>query len=286
LVNAVNVALLLEKPLLLTGEPGVGKSQLAHSLCWELGFGEVLVFETKSTSTAKDLFYTFDTVGLFKASEGQPPKAFLTYNALGKAILYANDESSVAKYLTPDIAHLGKCRSIVLVDEVDKAPRDFPNDILNELEYLRFSVPEIRSDLITADIEFRPIVVITSNSEKDLPDAFLRRCIYYNVPFPDPTTLKEIVVRRLGEFTRSSSVLLASALDLFFRLRDPSSQLRKIPATAELLDWLLVLRTSEGKSEPAFTEEIANKTISTLVKTAEDQERAHEVVERWYKSRH
>jgi MoxR-like ATPase len=286
LVNAVNVALLLDRPLLLTGEPGTGKSQLAHSLSWELGFDKALVFETKSTSTAKDLFYSFDTVGRFKASGDHPAKAFLTYNALGKAILYGNDAPSVAKYLTPDIGHPEKKRrSVVLLDEVDKAPRDFPNDILNELEYLHFSVPEIGSDLITADVEFRPIVVITSNSEKDLPDAFLRRCIYYNVPFPDPKTLKEIVVRRLGEFTGSSSVLLASALDLFFRLRDHSSQLRKSPATAELLDWLLALRTSEDAREPVLTQVLVHKTISALVKTAEDQTRAREVVEKWYKGR-
>lgn len=138
LVNAVNVALLLAKPLLLTGEPGTGKSQLAYSLAWELGFKEPLKFETKSTSTARDLFYTFDTVSRFKAMHDQDTRVFLTYNALGKAILFANDEVAVSKYLTPQMVHGGKRRSVVLIDEVDKAPRDFPNDILNELEYLHF----------------------------------------------------------------------------------------------------------------------------------------------------
>jgi MoxR-like ATPase len=285
LVNAVNVALLLDKPLLLTGEPGTGKSQLAYSLAWELDLGEPLKFETKSTSTAKDLFYTFDTVGRFKSTHDQGALAFLTYNALGKAILFANDEAPISKYLTPQMVHGGKRRSVVLIDEVDKAPRDFPNDILNELEYLHFSVPELGNEPISVDDEYRPIVVITSNSEKDLPDAFLRRCIYYNLPFPDRDTLQKIVVRRLGEFAGSSSVLLASALELFFHLRERSNQLRKNPATAELLDWLLVLRECQNGSESKLTRDLVDKTLSSLIKTAEDQERAKAIVERWYSTR-
>jgi MoxR-like ATPase len=285
LVNAVNVALLLDKPLLLTGEPGTGKSQLAYSLAWELGFDEPSKFDTKSTSTARDLFYTFDTVGRFKSTQEQDVLGFLTYNALGKAILFANDEAAVSKYLTPQIVHGGKRRSVVLIDEVDKAPRDFPNDILNELEYLQFSVPELGNELIGVDDEYRPIVVITSNSEKDLPDAFLRRCIYYNLPFPDRITLEKIIVRRLGEFAGSSSVLFKSALQLFFQLREHSSQLRKIPATAELLDWLLALRESQSESVSTLTRELADKTLSSLIKTAEDQDRAKAIVEKWDSSR-
>jgi MoxR-like ATPase len=285
LVNAVNIALLLDKPLLLTGEPGTGKTQLAHSLAWELGFGEPLKFETKSTSTAKDLFYTFDTIGRFKASEDRDLILFLTYNALGKAILFANDESAVSKYLPPSLAHRGKRHSVILIDEVDKAPRDFPNDILNELEYLRFSVPELGSVEISADLEYHPLVVITSNSDKDLPDAFLRRCIYYNLPFPDRQTLENIVVRRLGEFSGSSSPLLSSALELFFHLRDQTSQLNKKPATAELLDWLLALRVADG-NKYSLTQQLVEKTLSSLIKTAEDQDRAAEVVKRWYSSSH
>ena len=285
LVNAVNVALLLAKPLLLTGEPGTGKSQLAYSLAWELGFKEPLKFETKSTSTARDLFYTFDTVSRFKAMHDQDTRVFLTYNALGKAILFANDEVAVSKYLTPQMVHGGKRRSVVLIDEVDKAPRDFPNDILNELEYLHFSVPELGNNTISVDDEYRPIVVITSNSERDLPDAFLRRCIYYNLPFPDHDTLQKIVISRLGEFAGSSSVLLASALDLFFRLRERASQLRKNPATAELLDWLLALRAHQNGREANLTRELVDRTLSSLIKTAEDQDRAKTIVERWYNSR-
>jgi MoxR-like ATPase len=281
LVNAVNVALLLDKPLLLTGEPGTGKSQLAYSLSWELGLGEPLKFETKSTSTSKDLFYTFDTVGRFKSNQGEDALPFLTYNALGRAILFANEESVVAKFLGQHVLHPGKHRSVVLIDEVDKAPRDFPNDILNELDFLRFSIPELGDGVIAAEDDFRPIMVITSNSEKDLPDAFLRRCTYYNIPFPKRDLLKNIVALRLGEFTGSKDALLVLTLDLFYDLRD-SNQLRKKPATAELLDWLIALRGSGIGETPASMRMAVQNTLSSLVKTAEDQEKAKGFVDRWF----
>jgi MoxR-like ATPase len=183
------------------------------------------------------------------------------------------------------MVHGGKRRSVVLIDEVDKAPRDFPNDLLNELDYFHFSVPELGNEPVSADNDYRPIVVITSNSEKDLPDAFLRRCIYYNLPFPDRETLEKIVARRLGEFAGSSSALYKGALDLFFQLRERSSQLRKIPATAELLDWLLALRKCQNGGASVLTRKLVDKTLSSLVKTAEDQVKATVIVERWDSSR-
>jgi MoxR-like ATPase len=182
------------------------------------------------------------------------------------------------------MAHGGKRRCLVLIDEVDKAPRDFPNDILNELEYLHFSIPEIGTDEISADPEYRPVVVITSNSEKDLPDPFLRRCIYYNLPFPDPETLKKIVANRLGEFSGANTAILSSALELFFWLRDHSSHLRKKPATAELLDWLLVLRTS-AQENGTFHPGLVKATLSSLIKTAEDQATAEKIVDKWLNRR-
>src|SRR3954463_12537901 len=149
----------------------------------------------------------------------QTRESFLTYNAFGRAILLANNEAAVSAYMTPQFIHGGKRRSVVLIDEVDKAPRDFPNDLLRGLDYLHFSIPEFENIVISADPDYRPIVVITSNSETDVPDAFLRRCIYYNIQFPSREMLTDIVLKRLGEFSGNSSALLATALDLFFEFR-------------------------------------------------------------------
>lgn len=287
LVDAVNVALLLGQPLLVTGEPGTGKTQLAYSLAWELAFGEPLKYETKSTSTARDLFYTYDALGRFQAAQSGAGRGsvldYLTYNALGVAILRANEERAVAAYLPPDFEHGGKRRSVVLIDEIDKAPRDFPNDLLNELEGMYFRLPELGNVKIAADAELQPVLVITSNSEKDLPDAFLRRCIYYNIPFPERRQLEDIVASHLGEHAGGSSEFLADALDIFFQLRKAASPLRKKPATAELLGWLVSMREIAPRADNplADTPDLALQTLSNLVKTAEDQARAAQIVERW-----
>src|SRR5262245_52754184 len=189
LVDAVNVALLLGQPLLLTGEPGTGKTQLAYSLAWELGFEPPLSFETKSTSVARDLFYTYDAVSHFRAAQTREGSAdvlsYITWNAFGAAILRSRPIEEVRQWLPPDFAHTGPQRSIVLIDEIDKAPRDFPNDLLNEVENLFFRVPELNNARIEANEDRRPVLVLTSNSEKNLPEAFLRRCVYYNIPFPE-----------------------------------------------------------------------------------------------------
>ena len=287
LTDAVNVALMLGQPLLLTGEPGTGKTQLANSIAWELGFDPPLMFETKSTNSARDLFYTYDTLSRFHAAQtnegSQKSLDYITYNALGIAILRSNDEAEVRQWLPEDFEHGGRRRSIVLIDEVDKAPRDFPNDLLNEVEGMYFKVPELGNVRIAADEEMRPILIITSNSEKHLPDAFLRRCIYYNIPFPGKDRLREIVLTRIGSF--DGETLLSDSLDFFARLREPNSGLRKKPATAELIAWLIALRehgmelSKPLKSDP----EIAASTLSTLVKSVEDQTIAQTVLTDWLK---
>jgi MoxR-like ATPase len=289
LVDAVNVALLLGQPLLLTGEPGTGKTTFAASVAWKLSLDEPLKFETKSTSTASDLFYQYNALARFHAAQAGAGQTrtldYITYHALGIAIIRANEESAVKEYLPDSFVHGGRRRSVVLVDEVDKAPRDFPNDILNEVEAMYFRVPELGGAVIAADREFQPILIVTSNSEKNLPDAFLRRCAYYHIPFPKRDRLAEIIQRRLGSSAEFVNPFLNDALDLFERLREPAAGLRKRPSVAELLSWLVALR----ELAPAVANPLvdvpgsAARTLSLLVKTAEDRELARPVVERWVK---
>ena len=284
--DACNVALLLGQPLLLTGEAGTGKTQFAYSLAWELGFEPPLKFETKSNSTARDLFYTYDALKRFQDAQSGGaslnPLDYITYQALGLAILRTKDPSEVQEFL-PKGFHSGKTRSVVLIDEIDKAPRDFPNDLLNELESdMYFRIPERRNEKIAVDPDRQPILIITSNSEKDLPDAFLRRCVYYNVPFPERERLEEVVANRLGLYVGDSSPFLQSILDLFDRLRSPQSRLRKKPSTAELLSWLLTLQSlGYDTNSSLIPKEVLLQTLSSLVKTAEDQEIARTIVNQW-----
>ena len=146
LKDACNVALLLGQPLLLTGEPGTGKTQFAASLAWELGFDPPLKFEIKSTSTARDLFYTYDALKRFQDIQSGVSSSellnYITYQALGLAILKTREPSEIKNLLSPEFAHVGKSSSVVLIDEMDKAARDFPNVLLNELEHLYFRIPE------------------------------------------------------------------------------------------------------------------------------------------------
>ena len=287
LVKAVNVALLLGQPLLLTGEPGTGKTQLAYSLAYQLGLGELLKFETKSTSSARDLFYLYDALGRFHAAQAaqlgekeilrKRSVDYLTYNALGEAIILTNPPETVKEYLPADFSYTEPRRSVVLIDEIDKAPRDFPNDILNEIENLYFRIPELGNVKIKAAENMSPILVLTSNSEKPLPEAFLRRCIYYNIPFPNKTRLTKIIEARLGTF--SSNDFLNTALQIFFQLRN--GNLRKKPSTAELLNWLMVLRDMypDVDNPIAVHPDSVLDTLSSLVKMKEDQETAQRLLE-------
>jgi MoxR-like ATPase len=291
LVDAVNVALLLGQPLLLTGEPGTGKTQLAYYLAWELGLGDVLKYETKSNSTAGSIFYTYDALKRFQHAHSNITNdsalPYITYNALGKAILLTRDPADVTRYLSTEFVHPGKKRSVVVIDEIDKAPRDFPNDILNELDQLYFRVPELDNEPIAADPDYRPVIVMTSNSEKDLPDAFLRRCIFYHIPFPGLPEMKQLVANRLGLYASGSNVFLADALELFYELRKDSAGLRKKPATAELLDWLATMIDASKSEGNPFQKApgIALQTISCLAKTKDDQDKAATIVGQWVSRR-
>jgi MoxR-like ATPase len=287
LVDAVNVALVLRQPLLVTGEPGTGKSQLARSVAYQLGLDAPLDFETKSTSVARDLFYTFDNIGRFRAAqtthEELPIGEFISFNALGKAIILANREDSVRHILPRTFVHPGHRRSVVLIDEIDKAPRDFPNDILNEVERFFFRIPEAGGTIIAAEDRFRPVVIMTSNSEKALPEAFLRRCIFYSIPFPEPERLEEIVLTRLIGQVQKGAPLLEQTIEFFLLLRGSDKGLRKRPGTAELLNWLAAMLEfgCDPNGSIKSQERPVRAAMSTLSKMAEDQERVHEVFRHW-----
>lgn len=290
LVDAVNVALHLGQPLLLTGQPGTGKTQLANSLAWELGYQPLLKFEAKSTSVARDLFYTYDTLGRFHAAhtgEGAADSLdYLRFNALGLAILRANNPTDVAHLLADTTQHTEQQRSVVLIDEIDKAPRDFPNDLLNEMEGMYFKIPELENTTVTAAPELRPILVLTSNSEKNLSEAFLRRCVFYDIPFPDIDRLNHIVHSRLGAVITEKRDLLEDALELFERMRDSTSGLHKKPSTGELLAWLQVLvHKSHDDENYIRSEAMVEPTLASLIKTADDRPKARELLKDWLKKK-
>ena len=287
LVDAANVALMLGQPLLLTGEAGTGKTQFAYSFAWELALGEPFKFETKSTSTARDLFYTYDALKRFQdVQSGLKPKTilpYLTYQALGIAILRTRAWADNKDLVEDDSLKPQKpSRSVVLIDEIDKAPRDFPNDILNEIENMYFRIPEMGNLKVEADRSLPPIVVITSNSEKDLPDAFLRRCVYYNIPFPEKERLQTIISNRLGTYVGGTDGFIDDALDLFFALRQAPGGLRKNPSTAEMLGWMVALKEMAPDNEnPLAQGDLALRTLSNLIKTTADQEKARDIVQKW-----
>jgi MoxR-like ATPase len=238
-----------------------------------------LKFEAKSTSTARDLFYIYDSLGRFHAAqlgeEKKPSVDYLTYNALGEAIILTNPVNKVKSHLPANFSYTEPRRSVVLIDEIDKAPHDFPNDILNEIENLYFRIPELGNVTIKAAENMQPILILTSNSEKSLPEAFLRRCIYYDVPFPDQSRLTEIITARLGAF--SNSDFLNQALKIFFQLR---GGLHKKPSTAELLNWLIVLRDKYPNVDNpiAAHPNCVLDTLSSLVKEKEDQKLAPDIL--------
>ncbi len=285
LQDAVNVALTLGQPLLLTGEPGTGKTLLAYSVARELGFGSPLRYNVKSTSQARDLFYSFDALRQFRDTQrGQAdiePRSYMRLNALGEAIARATDPVSFVSVLPEGHGHGPKRRSLVLIDEIDKAPRDLPNDLLNEVEHMEFLFAEAGTT-IRADPGYRPVLIITSNSEKNLPDAFLRRCIYYDIPYPKDKELRRIIETRIAKL-RGSPVLDA-LVQLFGMLRDPDRQIAKPPGTAELLAWLMALQrrdTLDVRGLKAAAGQEVQRTLGVLIKNADDLAIAQDVVKAW-----
>jgi MoxR-like ATPase len=278
LCDAVNVALTLGQPLLLTGEPGTGKTQLAASVAYELGLPSPLVFHVKTTSSAKDLFYRYDSLRHFHDSQFQSQalsiENYITFEPFGQAILLSQEPTAANSYLPTELRDKGPTRSVVLIDEIDKAPRDLPNDVLNEIENMSFTVKETGRSF-ASDAGFRPILILTSNSEKNLPDAFLRRCVFYHITFPKTDRLTQIVQRRLPPNSNFTPEMLDHAIRHFEEIRELG--LRKPPATAELLGWVKVLQTLEidvSNLKPGQVEALAF-SYCVLAKNKDDFDRLH-----------
>lgn len=274
LTDAVNAALYLRRPLLLEGDPGCGKTRLAYAVAYELGFPLYTCY-IRSTSRAQDLLYDYDALGrLYDIQEGKvadnPTKARSRqeYVALG-------DLGNAIKQSQNDIP------SVVLIDEIDKADIDFPNDLLLEVDRLQFQVkevPEMKFDALNGKKrqerrEFLPLIIITSNREKELPKPFLRRCLFYYIEFPNQETLKQILK---SHFQPKLTPLFEAALKKFWQLRELKSW-RKIPGTSEFLDWVAILER-EQQAKKLTAEELESTHpanlphLETLVKTQSDRD--------------
>ena len=216
LLRIVNISIALEKPLLIKGEPGTGKTQLAQAISEALG-KKLIIWNIKSTTKAQDGLYVYDTVQrLYDSQFGgegvDDIKKYIKLGKLGEA--FSSDEQVV-----------------LLIDEIDKADLEFPNDLLWELDQMEFYIPETKE---TIKAKQRPIVIITSNAEKELPDAFLRRCVFHYINFPDQEQMEEIL---RVHFDKLDEKLINQALVAFYWLRDLRG-IEKKPSTSELVDWL------------------------------------------------
>lgn len=306
LQKAVETALRFNQPLLLTGEPGTGKTQLAYKVAHQLHeqtknnadlvfAAKPLRFNTKTTAQARDLFYLYDAIGHFqqantqaaKTADNQPvslrPTAdFIELQALGQAITWANPKSEYAKKFRFDMPEGGKAiSSVVLIDEVDKAPRDFTNDILNEIENREFFIKEQDNYKVELGKENpqRILLIMTSNSEKNLPEAFLRRCVFYHIPLPKDEKLRDILKAHLS--LPQTDVLEASLQNIteaFEELRKKVS--RKPPATAELVALVKLLEVENAfASEIKDVKKVFRENLSLLIKTKEDLEALREYLQ-------
>jgi MoxR-like ATPase len=264
LETAINTAIAVGEPLLITGEPGTGKTQTAYYAAYKLGIEPLIHFQVKSDSTAKDLLYHFDTVRYFHDAHIQ------------KEQQNGNEPLDKSKYVEPralweafDSAQENGYPRVLLIDEIDKAPRDFPNDLLHELDKMEFFVAET-GQIISAPRTLQPIVFITSNSERRLPEPFLRRCVYHHIRFDDKIVEKAVENRR-EEFKNLSEEFLKMALQRFLALRDRS--LRKLPATGEFLVWLRVLSLAVGTYPERLEEDLSELPyVGILLKDHQDIE--------------
>jgi MoxR-like ATPase len=245
LQRIVNVAMLLKRPLLVKGEPGTGKTLLARSVSEGLGL-PMHTWHVKSTTKAKDGLYVYDTVQRLYDSRFQD-----------------KDVSDIRQYIR--LGPMGQAfsagePSVLLIDEIDKADIEFPNDLLHELDAMRFVIPETGDEIVA---RHRPVVIITSNSEKELPDAFLRRAVFHFIEFPDRELMGRIVHTH---FDALPTRMLERALDAFYRLRKVEG-VRKPPSTSELVDWIGAL-LAHGVDPDALEQDLP--LLGVLLKREQD----------------
>jgi MoxR-like ATPase len=241
LAAAVNAAVVLERPLLVKGEPGTGKTELARQVARAMG-APLLEWHVKSTTRAQQGLYEYDAVARLRDSQLGDDKVHDVANYIRKGRLWE-------AFTAPE-------RPVLLIDEIDKADIEFPNDLLQELDRMEFHVYETGE---TIRAEVRPIVIITSNNEKELPDAFLRRCFFHFIAFPDADTMARIVE---VHFPGLKGRLLSEALRRFYQIREVPG-LKKKPSTSELLDWLKLL-LAEDMDPEALREADPRKLIPPL----------------------
>ncbi len=247
LLASVNVAIALQKPLLIKGEPGTGKTMLAQAVAQSLG-KKLIVWNIKSTTKAQEGLYVYDTIqrlydGQFGEEGVDDISRYIKLGKLGEA--FDSDE-----------------QVILLIDEIDKADLEFPNDLLWELDQMEFYIHETKR---TVKAKHRPIVIITSNAEKELPDAFLRRCIFHYIDFPNEELMEEIVKTH---YPNVEEKLLKNAMEVFYWIRS-IKDVRKKPSTSELIDWINALQIG-GISADKLREELP--FVGVVVKKDEDLE--------------
>ena len=257
LMNAVNVSIALQKPLLIKGEPGTGKTMLAESISKALDM-DLIIWGIKSTTKAQEGLYVYDTVQrLYDSQFGEGNvsdiKQYIKLGKLGEA--FTSDKQVV-----------------LLIDEIDKADLEFPNDLLWELDKMEFYINETKETIKT---KHRPIVIITSNAEKELPDAFLRRCIFHYIEFPDAEKMEEIINVHFGSIDQK---LCQKALEAFYEIRK-MDEIQKKPSTSELLDWIQALMISGVDIENLSSE---MPFVGVLLKKNQDIDVMHEIKEKGY----
>jgi MoxR-like ATPase len=247
LTLAVNAAITLQRPLLVKGEPGTGKTMLAVEVARSLGV-PLLEWHIKSTTKAQQGLYEYDAVSRLRDSQLGDQRVHDIHNYIVKGMLWQ--------------AFSADKPVVLLIDEVDKADLEFPNDLLHEFDRMRFVINETGDEIVAAE---RPIVVITSNNEKELPDAFLRRCVFHFIDFPEPELMRRIVKVHHPDIDRE---LVDQAVVTFYQLRE-LPRIRKRPSTSELIDWIAVLKRA-GIGGERFIKELP--FLGVLLKKEQDVE--------------